>query len=143
MNKSGINFTMKMTSCTQHNLGRSGLILAILLHLTWAASAEVKVLVDHNTGNAATAAFKFKNVPSPRKDDAAAKAKMRLIVGEANPSSGGLAALTDGLLPEEEDQPNANFIFGSGSDGGRILMDLGSAIEIAQVNTYSWHSDTR
>ena len=39
--------------------------------------------------------------------------------------------------------PSANFFFQAGSDGGRFRFDFGSAIDIAQVNTYSWHSDTR
>src|SRR5215510_9078842 len=37
----------------------------------------------------------------------------------------------------------ANFFFASGTDGGRIRIDLESITAIAQVNTYSWHADTR
>jgi hypothetical protein len=46
-------------------------------------------------------------------------------------------------MPTEEDQPSESFFFTAGSDGGRILVDLSRAIEIKQVNTYSWHANTR
>ena len=51
-----------------------------------------------NIGNDATPAFKFKNVPSPAKDDVGAKAKASLVVGQSDPAGAGLRALTDGLL---------------------------------------------
>jgi len=117
-------------------------IAVALLGLIAAAPAAVKVTVDHNTGDQATAQFKFKRVPSPVKENAAAQAKVKLVVGNAAANS-RLKALTDGVLPEEEDQPAANFFFQDGSDGGRFLLDLGSAMELAEVNSYSWHSDTR
>jgi hypothetical protein len=105
--------------------------------------AQVKVTFDHNPNSTATSAFKFKNVPSPAKDDAAAKAKLLLVEGEADENGADVAALTDGALPPEEDQPAANFFWNAGTGGGRLQMDLGSVIEIAQVNTYSWHPNTR
>ncbi len=120
-----------------------GLLLAASLNLAAAALAEIKVVVDHNDNSTATRAFKFKSVPSPVKDDAAAAAKLAFVDGEMDPNGADLGALTDGLLPTEEDQPAANFFFNAGSIGGRFRMDLGSAIEIAQVNTYSWHPNTR
>ncbi len=124
-------------------ISRAGYTIAVLLSLALAASAQVMVTVDHNTGDAATKDFKFKHVPSPAKDDAGAKAKLTLVVGKQDPNGARLNALTDGALPTHEDQPGANFFFDSDSDGGRILMDLGSAMEIARVNTYSWHPNTR
>ena len=87
--------------------------------------------------------FKFKHVPSPVKDDAASKAKLTLVDGEIDPNGADLKALIDGILPTDEDQPEANFFFNAGTSGGRFRMDLGSVIEIAQVNTYSWHPNTR
>lgn len=49
----------------------------------------------------------------------------------------------DGKLPSEEDQPAANFFFNAGTEGGRIVVDLGSVIDVKQVNTYSWHPGER
>ena len=117
--------------------------VVMVLGFVTAASAQVKVLIDRNTGTSATGDFKFKNAPSPVRQNAAAKAKLSLVVGKQDPNGGNLSVLTDGVLPTHEDEPRANFFFDAGSDGGRILMDLGEAIEIAQVNTYSWHANTR
>ncbi len=99
--------------------------------------------MDHNTGNAATPEFKFAHVPSPVGDDAGGRAALSIIAGEVDDNSGGLNRLTDGRLPTEEDEPEANFFFDQGTWGGRLRMDLGSAIEIAEVNSYSWHPNTR
>ena len=126
-----------------HKMTRTALSLAFLAGVTLTAFGAAKVTIDHNTGEAATAQFKFRKVPTPAKDAISAHAKLKLVVGQAALNGGGLKALVDGRLPEEEDQPEANFFFHDGTDGGRFLMDLGSAIEIAQVNSYSWHSDTR
>lgn len=122
---------------------RVGLIVSALLSLIFTAQAQVKVTTDHNPNSTATSAFKFKNVSSPAKDDAAAKAKLLVVEGEIDGNGADLSALTDGALPTEEDQPAANFFWNAGTGGGRFQMDLGSVIEIAQVNTYSWHPNTR
>jgi hypothetical protein len=114
-----------------------------LLNLSLAGWSQVKVTVDRNTGPDATKDFKFKHVPSPAKDDAAAKAKLTLVVGRQDPNGAGLRALTDGVLPVREDQPGANSFFDADTDGGRFLIDLGSVIEVAQVNSYSWHPGSR
>jgi hypothetical protein len=111
--------------------------------LSFTAQSQVKVTTDHNLNNAATSAFQFKNVPSPASDDAAAKAKLLLVEGEADGNGADLGALIDGLLPTEEDQPAANFFWNAGTGGGRFQMDLGSVIQIGQINTYSWHPNTR
>src|SRR5258707_2652464 len=116
---------------------------ATLLALALTTHAQVKIIFDHNPNATATRAFKFKNVPSPAKDDAVARAKLLLVEGEADGNGADVSALTDGVLPTEEDQPAANFFWNAGTGGGRLQMDLGSLIEIAQVNTYSWHPNTR
>jgi hypothetical protein len=126
-----------------HTMRATRFIQILLLSGAITAFAAVKVTIDHNTDEAATAEFKFKRVPSPAKENAAGGAKLKLLAGQAAPNSGGLKALVDGRLPDDEDQPHANFFFNDGSDGGRFLMDLGSAMEISQINSYSWHSDTR
>ena len=104
---------------------------------------QVKVSIDHNSNATATSAFKFKNVPSTAKDDAATKANLLLLDGDPDPNGGDLSVLTDGVGPTTEDQPGANVFFSAGTGGGRFRVDLGKAIEIAQVNTYSWHPSNR
>lgn len=105
--------------------------------------SQVKVTVAHNSNATATSAFKFKEVPPPAKDDAAFGSKLLLLDGEIDPNGSDLSALTDGLTPTEADQPTSNFFFDAGTGGGRFRIDLGSVVNIAQVNTYSWHPNTR
>ena len=112
--------------------------IVLFLSLAFVADAQVKVTVDYNANG--TPEFKFKTVPTPAKDDAGSKAKFVLVVGELDPNGAGFSALTDGLLPSHEDEPAANLFFNAGGTGGRFRMDLGSVIEIKQINSYSWHS---
>jgi len=107
------------------------------------AFAQARVTIDHNIGVDTNSIFKFKRVPSPARDDAAAKARLTLVFGRKDGDSADLGALTDGLFPGGADEPEANFFFASGTDGGRIRIELESITDIAQANTYSWHATTR
>ena len=104
---------------------------------------DVKVTIDHNPNNAANRDFKFKHVPSPLKDDAAAKAKLVLVDGDLDANGADLVAVTDGVLPTDRDEPAANFFFNAGTNGGRFRFEFATAIDVAQVNTYSWHPGSR
>src|SRR5436853_2881977 len=108
-----------------------------------AARAEIKVVIEHNIGENATSRFKFKNVPAPSRGDAATRAKFTIVDGQRDQNGGDLDQLHDVKVPSESDQPAANFFFRAGSAGGCLMIDLGSAIEVKQVNTYSWHADAR
>lgn len=119
-----------------------GVVAACVLFVS-AGRSEVKVVVNHNDNDKATGDFKFKEVPSPAKDDAATKAKFTIVDGDRDPNSGELEKVNDGKLPTEEDQPEENFFFAQQQDGGRIGIDLGKAIDVKEVNTYSWHPNTR
>lgn len=117
--------------------------MAAFLLVGFAARAEIKVTVDHNANEQATPQFKFKNVPSPSTNDVATHARFIVVDGSIDDNSGEPGKLHDGKLPTEEDEPEENFFFDAGTEGGRLLVDLGSPIEIRQVNTYSWHPNTR
>ncbi|RYD39381.1 MAG: hypothetical protein EOP83_36870, partial [Verrucomicrobiaceae bacterium] len=65
------------------------------------------------------------------------------ISGNRDRNGGDVSSLQDGLVPNENDQPSRNFFFAQGTDGGRIVADLGSVIDIKQINTYSRHTDSR
>ncbi len=116
-------------------------VILVTLSLMSNAHAQVTVTIDHNP--VGTSNFKFNRVPSPQKDDAAAQAKWLLLVGELDPNATGFAALNDGLLPTNQDQPRANFFSSAGSTGARFRLDLGMLVGIAQVNSYSWHPNSR
>jgi hypothetical protein len=107
------------------------------------AWAEIKVVWERNETAAATGEFKFKNVLSPSKTDAAVNAKFSIVAGRADPNGGGVDVLHDGRVPAEADQPDDNFFFAAGTQGGRLLVDLGEPCDVQQVNTYSWHPSTR
>jgi len=107
------------------------------------ASAQTKITIDHNTGSAINPEFKFKSVPSPARDDAATNARVIMVDGEADGNSAGIEALNDGVLPTSDDQPRRNFFIAAGSGGARLLIDLGRVIEISQINSYSWHPNSR
>ncbi len=115
----------------------------LLLLLGTAVRAEVKVATERNTGDDATSSFKFKKIPGPVGNDAASKAKFAIVDGNKDDNGGDLSVMHDGKLPTEEDQPDRNFFFNAGEDGGRLSIDLGKAIDVKQVNTYSWHPNTR
>jgi hypothetical protein len=109
--------------------------------LFFVAGSSVKS--EHRVSGETDPNFVFKNIPSPTRDDAATHAKLAIVVGRADSNGAPLSVLVDGKLPGGEDEPGANFFFGAGTDGGRIRIDLGEAIEIAQFNSYSWHNGPR
>jgi len=117
--------------------------VSALLSTAAAAFGELQVVIDHNANDDATEHFKFKSVPSPAPDNAAAKAKFVVVTGEADDNSGNVAVLNDGKLPTEDDQPGSNFFFTADTEGGRLQADLGGVIAVKAVNTYSWHPNTR
>jgi len=125
---------------------KSRIVLAatcMVLSCALVSQAEIKVVSDRQSNDSASAAFKFTNVPPASQNDAASKAAFTLVDGVRDRNGGDLAVLHDGRVPTEEDQPASNFFFNAGTDGGRLLVDLGSAIDIKQVNTYSWHPGER
>ena len=114
-----------------------------LLILAVSTQAQVRITIDHNDNKIANAEFKFQRVPSPARNDAGAKAILTLVDAEVDGNSADIYVLNDGLLPDAEDQPRRNFFLNTGTGGGRLRMDLGSVIAIAQINSYSWHSGSR
>lgn len=103
----------------------------------------IKIVVDWNSNEYANEDFIFKNVPSPSGKDAAAKVVLTIVDGKRDGNGGDVGVLNDDKLPEDADQPSANFFFRPAKDGGRLLVDLGAVIDIRQINTYSWHPGAR
>jgi hypothetical protein len=122
----------------------SGLAVCIVAS-TWAtlASAEPRVSQAVHRGPDATSKFEFGDVPTPSSTDAGNAATYRVLAGEPDANGAAVDCLNDGNLPARADDPRANFFFAAGSDGGRLLVDLGKPIAIKQVNTYSWHPTSR
>jgi len=107
------------------------------------ARAEIKVVVEHNDNDSATSSFSFKTIPPLAPAHAGTRAQIVLLDGEQDENGAGPEALMDGRLPEGQDEPSGNFFFRSGSDGGRLLLDLRGRTDVKEVNTFSWHPGTR
>lgn len=123
--------------------GTTLLAAGALLLICWTrCPAEPIVTVAHNDNNHADRRFKFDTVPPPSRDDAAIGATFTRVFGNKDDNAGDVDRLHDGKVPDWEDQPPKSFVFASG-EGGRLLVDLGRAIDVARVNTYSWHPSTR
>lgn len=122
---------------------QAGFAFALLFGIALTAYGQISITIDHNIGAAATSEFKFQRVRSPARDDAASRAKLTLVDGQLDSNGANLNALIDGMLPTSEDEPGANVFFNARSFGGRFRIDFGNVIEIAQVNSYSWHTSAR
>jgi hypothetical protein len=115
----------------------------VLVAVPLLASAEIKVTAEHNANDKASAAFKFKSIPPPSRKDAANGKTCVIVEGERDENGGDVEKLTDGKVPQEEDAPTENFFFSAGTAGGRLGLDLEKDVEIKEINTYSWHPNTR
>lgn len=107
-----------------------------------AASAEVKVTFER-APETAGGGFTFANIPPPRVSDAAAKAPVIVVDGRPDGNSAASSVLVDGAVPAGADEPARNFFFASGTDGGRLVVDLGRTIEVGAIRTYSRHTGER
>jgi hypothetical protein len=54
------------------------------------------------------------------------------------PDSGPVELLLDGRAQSTSDAPGESVFFGN-NQKGRILLDLGRAVTVREINTYSWH----
>jgi len=89
------------------------------------------------------AGFKLGSIKPPAANDAAAGATFTLVDGRKDGASADLAVLTDGKVPGGDDEPRSNFFFAQGTNGGRIVADLGDITLVKGVASYSWHSGSR
>ncbi len=117
--------------------------MSVLLLLASVLRGEIQVVAQCNRDDDATPEFRFGNVASPSSKDAATQATLVLLDGRRDSNSGEIQTLCDGVVPDGDDEPSENFFFAAGTDGGRLLVDLGSTIDIKQVNTFSWHRSAR
>ena len=89
-----------------------------------------------------TAAFKFPTIDPPSARDYADAsqhhATIRVARGKPHPDSGPVGVLLDGRGQSRSDSPGESFYFDENTSG-LILLDLGRAIDVSRVNTYSWH----
>lgn len=101
--------------------------------------ADIRVLTEASTA----ATFSFDQIPAPATNDLATTSTFRLIAGDADTNSGSTTVLHDGLIPKSDDEPRSNFFFKAETDGGFLEIDLGKAVDVSQIATYSWHAGAR
>lgn len=121
---------------------RSTLAWMLALSVTRAAGT-VQVTTETQPANGSTGTSSFTHVPHVSRRDAAATAHLRILTGTVDPNSGGLGKLQDGRLPSAADAPAENFFFDAGTDGGRLLFDLGRLVPVERINTCSRHPGSR
>ncbi len=105
-----------------------------------AADTTAKVSIGHSREDAG---FKLDPVPPPAINDAAAEATFAVISGRVDPNSGPIEVLKDGKIPGGNDEPRSNFFFANSKEANRVTIDLGKAIPLRGLATYSWHSGSR
>ena len=107
---------------------------------------EKKVTTRIEAGDG-TPAFRFPTIASPGRadyaDQASGLATIRVARGELRTSpnrggSGPASVLLDGMGQSRQDAPVQSAFFQTGQKGS-FLMDLGQAINITRINSYSWH----
>ena len=84
---------MKMYAIAQ----RLFLIMFVAGLLAHGVQSQTRVTIAHNDNKSANSEFKFANIPSPSRDDAATHARVLIVDGEADANGGDVAALTDGV----------------------------------------------
>ena len=93
-------------------------------------------------GGDETPAFRFPTIEPPsNKDYADASqhhATISLVEGRLSPDSGPVELLLDGRGQSKPDSP-AESVFVAGRETGKFLVDLGKAVRVQKINTYSWH----
>lgn len=105
--------------------------------------AGVQVTTGFNELAKASVDFKIESIPIPSSNDAASRGVWIAVGGQPDGNSAPLGVLSDGQLPASSDEPKCSLFFRDGTDGGRLLLDLGRVISIREINSYSWHRDTR
>jgi hypothetical protein len=89
-----------------------------------------------------TAAFAFPAIPPPSDSDAAdqsqGSAVFQVLRGRLKQQSGSPALLGDGAGQLRADSPRESTFFQDHS-WGTLLVDLGRDVNVAVINSYSWH----
>ena len=127
---SALPMTLKDTMKTQFT--------TISLVLLLCSSAFAAVTVKTEQLNPADAAWKFKTIPGPSKSDIASGATVTLYGNQWEPVAADGSVLVNGRVPSDSlDLTEAAIL--SGTEGGRIVIDLGRVQPVAAVASYSWH----
>lgn len=88
-------------------------------------------------------AFVFPTIKRPAINDAGSQGKWFVLKGKPDDNSAAITVLNDGTFTDSDDSPAENFFFAAGTDGGSVVVDLGSVQSMEQIVSYSRHASTR
>jgi hypothetical protein len=90
-----------------------------------------------------TAAFTFPTIAPPSCTDYADAsqhhATIRVAEGKLAPDSGPVELLLDGKGQSNADSPHESVFFAN-NQKGKVLLDLGKAVQVRKINSFSWHT---
>lgn len=110
-----------------------------------AGSAQIMARIE---GGEETPEFRFPTIEPPSDRDAAdrsqGRASIRVVKGVLAVTKGSGSAppqaLLDGHAQSRPDSPEESVYFANNEEG-MLLLDLGRAISIGRINSYSWHQN--
>ncbi len=121
------------------------LAAAAILFSSTSATAQVSVTteVDFGTARETNGTFVFSTVPSNSSTDLAHGLTFAVLAGSPHKASGPIKVLTDGPAQKNWDHVSASFFATDDTTNIRIQVKLKTIHDIGQINTYSWHRNSR
>ena len=87
--------------------------------------------------------FVFANVPSNSSTDLANGLTFAVLAGNPHRASGPIKVLSDGLAQRNWDSVPESFFATDDTTNIRIQVKLSTIHDIGEINTYSWHRNSR
>ncbi|MEE2886565.1 MAG: hypothetical protein VX951_03950 [Planctomycetota bacterium] len=121
------------------------LVLASLAILLPSVSAQVLVTteVDYGSDRETNGTFVFATVPSNSSTDLANGLTFKVLAGSPHGASGPISVLTDGSAQKNWDSVPESFFTTDDTTHIRIQVQFASVYDIGQINTFSWHRNSR
>jgi alpha-mannosidase len=112
-----------------------------LISLLACATAPADTAVRFEYGEIKDGTWKFPSITSPSKSDLVQGSKITVLSGVLHADGAAVSGLTDGTVGNTGGDPaQAVFFANACLKGGKWVVDLGSATDIRQINTFSFHT---
>lgn len=111
---------------------------------------DTPIMIQIEQGSA-TIDFEFPSIPPPSESDFASTQPVSVELDSRGrleaksvlaPASAGPEVLFNGRAQRNQDDPGESFFFRNDTTG-YLLFDLGKAVSISGIHTYSWHRNER
>ena len=107
------------------------------------AALPTAVRFASNPDKQASPQWRVGDLPPPSAADAATGATFTVLSGRQDDNSSGVEVLNDGVAHPVREPASNFFFFDKGTQGGRLLCDLGAPVRVRQITSYSWHDEAR